>query len=369
MNKMERIAFGIGIVLAVLTAFVVSAVPPVNAATAYFVPENSSAESGDYVYVKLYVDIVEGETLGSGQTTILFDPAHANITKVSKNCNPAEDDTCFNNVYKNLSYTGNGYAWSFYANPLEWDAEEEEWVAPPGNNFAGPRTVKICRFKVEAQGTPGVSPFNFGFEQMPDACPICQKSKFNGQGGVPLENITWINGTFTHIGPQETFSKDLVPGWNLISLPLTATDMTVANVIDTSLSGSYDALYKYNATTHSFESLSSSDTMENGVGYFIHMTAADTWSYEGTACESIEVELSKGLNCVGWTNTSANLPDALSSIAGKYNYVARWNATSQSYEVYEPHAPSVFNDFWTMERGEGYWIAAKEDCTLTYPYP
>ncbi len=77
--------------------------------------------------------------------------------------------------------------------------------------------------------------------------------------------------------------------------------------------------------------------------------------------------LVQGLNMVGWTNTSASLPGAFDSIAGNYRYVARWDAPSQSYEVFVPGAPVEFNDFTTMDRGEGYFIAATAGCTLTYP--
>ena len=161
----------------------------------------------------------------------------------------------------------------------------------------------------------------------------------------------------------ETFTKFLPLGWNLISLPLTPTDNSVSVVLN-SISGNYDAVKSYNAVTHQFEDAT---TMDPGVGYFVNVTAAGTWEYEGDAYTSMAVSLSQGLNMVGWTNISADLPGALSSINGNYNYVAHWNATSQSYEVYEPNAPAVFNDFVTMERGKGYFIAATSSCTLTYP--
>ncbi len=180
-------------------------------------------------------------------------------------------------------------------------------------------------------------------------------------------NIAEENGTFTCEGVPETFSKELPKGWNLISLPLrNTTDMTVANIMS-SVSGLYDALYRYDAGNKSWVPMSQSDRMENGVGYFIHMTGAGTWSYNGTACTSMSIDLSHGLNMVGWVNTSASLPDTLDSIAGNYQYVARWNATAHKFEVYVPGAPPVFNDFDTMERGEGYFIAAKTSCTLAYP--
>ena len=160
----------------------------------------------------------------------------------------------------------------------------------------------------------------------------------------------------------ENFTKELVTGWNLISLPLTPLDNGTSAV----LSGvSQDAVKSYNTATHQFEDAT---TMDPGTGYFVHVTTAGTWEYEGTAYTSMTASLSQGLNCVGWTNeTGSALPDALSSIGGSYRYVAHWNATSQSYEVYLPGAPAPFNDFATMDRGEGYFIAATALCTLTYP--
>jgi len=177
---------------------------------------------------------------------------------------------------------------------------------------------------------------------------------------------TWNDGTFNCPCPTpETFTKELVAGWNLISLPLTnATDMTVANIIDASLSGSYDALYKYNASTHSFVSMSSTDTMENGAGYFINMTSGDTWAYTGSAYTSMNVELKEGLNMIGWLNSSKLISGNLTE--GKYWYVASWNATATlpSFGTFNPIAPDGFNDFTRMERGTGYFISAKESCWL-----
>ena len=164
--------------------------------------------------------------------------------------------------------------------------------------------------------------------------------------------------------PTETFTKSLPIGWNLISLPLTPLDSSTGAVLGNDTIA-YDAVKQYNATSHQFEDAT---TMVPGTGYFVHVTTAGDWTYEGTAYTSISATLSTGLNCVGWTNeTGSALPGALSSIDGSYRYVARWNAGTQSYEVYLPDAPAVFSDFATMDRGEGYFIAATADCTLTYP--
>ena len=164
--------------------------------------------------------------------------------------------------------------------------------------------------------------------------------------------------------PTEIYTKNLKAGWNLVSLPLTPGDNSVSAVLG---SIQYDAVKKYTPGT----GYEDATTMDPGVGYFINMTAEDTWTYEGTAYPFITTQLEQGLNMVGWVNeTDSALPGVLDSIAGNYSYVARWDATAQSYEVFVPNLPSEFNDFGTLNRGEGYFIAAKGSCTLTYPtYP
>ena len=357
MNK--NYLFGIGMVLAVLMVF---AAPAAAENRAYFVPQHGNATTGNFTYMTLYVDIEDGQKLAGGQVELIFDATHADIIKWYKSCLVA-DNQCWGALDTNFTFTDNGYMWGGCTNPQYWD---EEWTSIPEGYFTGPATVKIGKYKVEAIGTPGESPFNFGFEMEPSGCNLCQPCKFVDELGVPLD-ITWENGTFTHLsGPiePETFTKSLVSGWNLISLPLTPLDNSTSAVLGNDTIA-YDAAKSYNAATHQFEDAT---TMDPGTGYFVHVTAAGDWVYEGTAYTSISATLSTGLNCVGWTNeTGSALPGALSSIDGSYRYVARWNAGTQSYEVYLPDAPAPFNDFTTMDRGEGYFIAATAGCTLTYP--
>ena len=162
----------------------------------------------------------------------------------------------------------------------------------------------------------------------------------------------------------ETFEKELEPGWNLVSMPLTPDDNSTSEVL-ASIATKYDAVMKYTPGT-GFEAVTTT-VMDPGIGYFIYMNTNGTWTYGGESYDSMTAPLSSGLNMAGWVNDDVALPGALASIAGNYNYVARWNATSQSYEVYEPDAPASFNDFGTIAKGEGYFIATKTGCTLTYP--
>jgi hypothetical protein len=180
-----------------------------------------------------------------------------------------------------------------------------------------------------------------------------------------------VNGTFTCTAPPETFDKTLVTGWNLISLPLTATDMTVSNVIDTSLGGSYDELYKYDDSEHSYAPMGLSDTMANGVGYFINITIpSDTWTYSGTAYMSMNEGYSNGLNMIGWLNCTKDISTTGLDDPAKTYYISRWNATTQEYETYnpvapDPYTPGGFNKFFEMVRGEGYFVSMKTSGTLS----
>ena len=157
---------------------------------------------------------------------------------------------------------------------------------------------------------------------------------------------------------EETFSKTLYAGWNLISLPITPSDSSTSAVLS---EVSHDAVYQYNATSKQFES---TDAMGPGTGYFVHATAESVWTYSGTPYTSIDISLKQGLNMVGWLNCSKDV-NALSSISGDYYYVARWNTSTEKFEVYNPAAPSAFNDFTAMNRGTGYFISAKQGCTLS----
>ncbi len=248
------------------------------------------------------------------------------------------------------------YGWNMEMENLDRDLEGEPWLETtewtyPGFDYyiTGETVADSDHIKVTVTSPDG---------SYSGTNTMVASEAFDGTNVI-------INVTVYEVPVEpETFTKSLVSGWNLISLPLTPLDNSESAVLGNDTI-EYDAVKSYNTATHLFEDAT---TMDPGTGYFVHVTTAGTWSYNGTAYTSISATLSTGLNCVGWTNeTGSALPAALSSIDGSYRYVARWNAGTQSYEVYLPGAPAVFNDFTTMDRGEGYFIAATEGCTLTYP--
>ena len=341
--------------IAVLGIVVLFAVLTVSTASAHvfmkYKPLETSVPEGEChsAYVEVWANVSGDDDLKWGQIGFRYDPSCVNVT--DHEWGPWVDPS-MTSWNANPDCWGPGIDWVLFT-----------FALPVGSTMVGDEAMLVnltvhcesseyCETPLELScGEPG--------------CVVPCQLKLRKSDGTPVSGYTLVNGTF-ECGTPPTFTKHLEPGWNLISLPLTnATDMTVANIIDASLSGSYDALYKYDASAHNFVPLSSSDTMENGVGYFIHMTSADTWTYTGMAYEQMNVSLDPGLNMIGWLNCSENISDVLSSIAGDYWYVARWNATAQKFEVYNPVAPNGFNDFDTMERGEGYFISMKSAETLT----
>ena len=190
---------------------------------------------------------------------------------------------------------------------------------------------------------------------------------YHNETGTHLYNIAYDGNpkyppllNLESCAAEETFSKTLHAGWNLISLPLDPEDDCAASAVLSTVS--YDAVYRYNSTSKQFES---ADVMDTGTGYFVHATADCTWEYSGTSYTSIGTELKQGLNMVGWLDCPKDIGEALSSISGDCYYAARWNAAAQKFEVYNPAAPSAFNDFTTMDQGTGYFISARQDCTLS----
>ena len=194
---------GIGIVLTIMTAFTSVAVAEVN--VSYWEPQHSSAVTGEYDLVTLYFNATEGTDFRGAQIQLQFNPMIASILDgyVVKGCpDPAEGTYCWEALDLNYDYTQNGYMWIVITGP-----QEAQWkpVPPPGHweyvtidGFTGPMKVKMCDIYVMANGTgtPGVSPFDFGFEHFPPGCSACQKTKFSGLAG----ETDWVpeNGTFTH---------------------------------------------------------------------------------------------------------------------------------------------------------------------------
>lgn len=301
-------------------------------------PVDSSCDNiGDTTTVSVKVNTSYSDINGV-QVSIIFDPSVVNVTFAEKGTDPA------------------WYMWEWYV------AEKNgyTYVALRGSDplaAFGPGEIEIGTMTLRGEAL-GVSSLRFGNESEltgNEMTMIVNPTQTSGIWPIIIED-----GTFT-CGGVQTFTKSLPTGWNLISLPLTPTDNSVSTV----LSGvTQNAVKQYNADTKQFEDAT---IMDPGTGYFVHVTTAGTWQYVGTPESSTTTQLKSGLNMIGVPNCGMSVGDAMGST--DYRYAARWNATSQSYEVYNPAAPAAFHGFTTMEPGEGYFVSAMSDSTLTVTCP
>ena len=324
----------LGMVLVILVVLTV----PATANEVYIFPQNSNCDTGETVTVWVMANIthspgsMDPNKWGGFQINVTSIESIGNITEVIKD-ETGNPDTC------------DYWAWKRYGDTI-WVTGAYDYPSVQLGVY------KLAKLTIEGVN-PGETPLAFAFEEP-------RKSKIFDDLGGDLPDQVWTDGTFT-CGGAQTFTKSLPEGWNLISLPLDPTDNSTSAVLS---SISQSAVKQYNAVTKQFEDAT---TMDPGTGYFVHVTSASTWEYTGAPETSTTTQLKSGLNIIG-------VPDCVMSVSAAmgstdYRYAARWNATSQSYEVYNPNAPAAFHDFTTIEPGEGYFVSVLSDGALTVSCP
>jgi hypothetical protein len=357
----RRMIHGIGIVLAVALAFAMVTAPAMareDDVTFYLNTSDGSHEAtvavGEEatVYVDLYGPV--NKTAGFG-AAVVYDPELVEIVDVTENVTMS-----------------NWYFWEACGNKLVGTNPELRYAKVEAVELMGfgPGNMRCFDITLRGNGS-GITTIYMG-DYPDDVDVFLNRTRVTDLIG---DYKGWtLSEPFTVMcGSPETFSRSLAPGWNLISLPLTPLNDSTSAVLGNGMCTIvYGEVYSYDASTNQFVDVTTG-TMETGVGYFVDVTTEGTWSYEGFANEELSIELSPGLNCIGWTNTSADIlaDGALDSIAGDYWYTTKLNVASQNYmDIYDAKAPSgvpEFIDFTTMDRGVGYFIAATSGCTLTYP--
>jgi hypothetical protein len=312
----KTIAIGI-IVLAALVVFTAPAMAGPN--TMYFTNYSGDTSPGGTSYVEVWLHLTD--PTGDVDPNYGYKAADINITI----------DPYVGDITAGTKIAGYPDPWTLYWS-CDPDLHDGVWmnieadVSPPPPIGMDPGVYPVVNLTIVANN-PGVMDLHFSHDA-PRWCDLFDS------GGNPFPSQIWTDGTFT-CGDAQTFTKDLPAGWNLISLPLTPTDNSVSTV----LSGvSQNAVKQYNAVTKQFEDAAA---MDPGTGYFVHVMAASIMSYTGTPESSTSTELKSGLNMIGVPNCAIDVGTAMGST--DYRYVARWNATAQKFEVYNPNAPPAFH--------------------------
>lgn len=105
--------------------------------------------------------------------------------------------------------------------------------------------------------------YNLGFPNVNNKIGIWVHATANGT----------LTGSNANIGPTDI---SLGTGWNLVGYPSNTVD-TVSNVMS-NFGGTYDYIQAYDTSSGEIITLTSSDNMEPGNAYWIHVTSAGTWT-------------------------------------------------------------------------------------------
>lgn len=178
---------------------------------------------------------------------------------------------------------------------------------------------------------------------------------------------------------SQGLSMSLPVGWHLLSCPYQLESDTVTDVL-ASLAGAYDLVYFYDASdpadpwkihdVHAPIHANDLDRLPLGSAFWVHLTQPATWTLNGVPVSGHEIQLHQGFNMVGWpSETPVALPQALDSIAGKYEVV--WGFDGSASEApwlsYDPAGSPWANTLEQLVPGYGSWVYATEDCVLVLP--
>ncbi len=165
-----------------------------------------------------------------------------------------------------------------------------------------------------------------------------------------------------------TFTMELEPGWNLISIPTNETDWSIESVLS-SIDGLYSRVQTYDAATDSWllyernapSWLNTLTMLEPQQGYWIDIETEGpvTLSLHSQENDSpVEMELEKGWNLIGYPTMMENqtVEEVFSGIS--------WDMVQMGDQVWDYNL--VYLPGWyVMEPGKGYWIHITRDEVLT----
>jgi len=193
------------------------------------------------------------------------------------------------------------------------------------------------------------------------------------------------SGTLVIEQATASHSLTLVPGWNLVSFNVEPTSTAIGTVL-AGLDNNYDLVYAWNAGVTSNNWLKYSptapsysntlDDLNEKMGFWIHMTAADTLDVTGKVPVNTEISLSTsggGWNLVAYpSGVNRPLPVALSNngVGSDFTivYTYQANGSPDPWKLFDRTSPAWSNDLTELSPGWGYWIKVSVNHTWNVNY-
>ncbi len=167
-------------------------------------------------------------------------------------------------------------------------------------------------------------------------------------------SVNMTNQSFCSLNQVSKFTRPLIEGWNLISIPLIQKDWTVTKVLQTTTADrilTYDARDRENPwKDYSFFKMYR-DLYEMDItkGYWVHVVSDCNLTVVGTVPTKTRITHTEGWNLVGYPSfTNRTVSDALE---GKI-----WVSVEGFDNASSPYHLRRLSETDIMTSGEGYWI-------------
>jgi RHS repeat-associated protein len=164
----------------------------------------------------------------------------------------------------------------------------------------------------------------------------------------------------------------LLPGWNLISLPVRPLDGSPAVVFETGAQRvfAYDACDPVDPwKVHDPSDPTGSDLTEvdETLGLWVETASGGVVPAIGELPVSTTIHLCPGWNLIGFpAGRPRTVQSALASIAGKYRRIFGYDPSDAAdpWEIHDVAVPVWANDLKQLLPGRGYWLLATEETDL-----
>ncbi|MBI2913013.1 MAG: hypothetical protein HYY03_03745 [Chloroflexi bacterium] len=170
--------------------------------------------------------------------------------------------------------------------------------------------------------------------------------------------------------PPGAMEIGLLPGWNLISLPLVPADPAPAAVL-ACIAGKFNSAWAYQSAWLAYDplvppGLNTLTAIAVTMGVWVNMKEAAVLTVTGTQPAETEIPMYPGWNFIGYPSAQSRpVEDVLAGVA--YNSVWAYDpALSPSpWQSYDPNVPPALDTLQNFTPGRGYALNAKAAGTLT----
>jgi hypothetical protein len=229
-------------------------------------------------------------------------------------------------------------------------------INPPANsnslliNFNGANSPHVFKVTVVTRNTSGlVQSYEIPLDANNDGSFLIPIS--NNQlsyAGLCVAVVSGNTGpTFTYSITEQssyTTSISLNSGWNLLSIPISLSNMSFSSIFPEAASNAYSYDNGYQIAS----------TAELGKGYWLKFNQAINKNLTGTPQSSVNVNVKTGWNIIGplqnnvpVTSVTTNPPNIIQSFFYGYN--------------------NGYQTATTLEKGKGYWVKVSSNGVMTIP--